>query len=104
MPKIWAMRKSCASGPSRNRRDLGSLVSLMQVGLDMAPTKAQIGTWESGCKTFNETVAAWSTMQSSDLAAFNGLLTKYNLPGLTITATKLLAQTCTFTPEERSKK
>jgi photosystem II stability/assembly factor-like uncharacterized protein len=82
----------------------GSLVSLMQVGLDMAPTQAQIDTWESGCKTFNETVAAWSKMQSGDLAAFNGLLTKRNLPGLTITPTKLLAQTCTFTAAERSKK
>jgi len=76
----------------------------MQVGLDMGPTKAQIDTWESGCKTFYETVAAWSKMQSGDLAAFNGLLTKSNLPALTITPTKLLAQTCTFTPEERSTK
>jgi hypothetical protein len=70
----------------------------------MGPTPAQIDTWESGCKSFNETVAAWSKMQSSDLAAFNGLLTKSNLPGLTITPTKLVAQTCTFTPAERSKK
>jgi hypothetical protein len=70
----------------------------------MGPTPAQIDTWESGCKSFNETVAAWSKMQSGDLAAFNGLLTKSNLPGLTITPTKLLAQACPFTPAERSKK
>jgi hypothetical protein len=82
----------------------GSLVSLMQVGLDMGPTQAQIDTWESGCKSFNATVAAWSTMQSGDLAAFSALLKKSNLPALTITPTKLTAQSCTFTPEERSKK
>jgi len=79
----------------------GSMVSLMQVGLDMGPTKAQINTWESGCKSFNATVAAWKTMQTQDLAAFNSLLTKGNLKPLAVTPTKLAAQPCTFTPPAR---
>src|SRR5580658_2218878 len=29
VPKIWAMRKSCASGPSRNRRTAGSCASCL---------------------------------------------------------------------------
>ena len=75
-----------------------SLVSLMQVGLDMAPTKAQIDTWESGCKSYNATVAAWKKAQAVDLAAFNALLAKNNLPALTVTPTKLTVRSCTFGP------
>jgi hypothetical protein len=29
------------------------MVSMMQVGLDMAPAKAQIDTWESDCKNYD---------------------------------------------------
>ena len=69
---------------------------MMQVGLDMSPTRAQIDTWESGCKTYNLTVAAWKTMQTQDLAAFNQLLTKGNLKPLAVAPTKLAPWTCTF--------
>jgi hypothetical protein len=75
-----------------------TMVSMMQVGLDMAPTKAQIDTWESNCKNYNTTVTAWKTMQSQDLAVFNALLSKNNLQPLTVTPTKLNAPSCTFTP------
>jgi hypothetical protein len=64
----------------------------------MAPTKAQIDTWESDCKNYNTTVTAWKTMQSQDLAAFNALLSKNHLQPLTVTPTKLSAPSCTFTP------
>ena len=75
-----------------------TMVSMMQVGLDMAPTKAQIDTWESNCKNYNTTVTAWKTMQSQDLAAFNALLSKNQLQPLVVTPTKLSAPSCTFTP------
>jgi hypothetical protein len=75
-----------------------TMISMMQVGLDMAPTKAQIDTWESGCKNYNATVTAWKMMQAQDLAAFNALLTKNNLQPLTVTPTKLSVQSCTFVP------
>jgi len=74
-----------------------SLISMMQVGLDMGPTRAQIDTWESGCKTYNATVAAWKKAQAADLAAFNALLTKNHVPALSVAPTKLTAQPCTFT-------
>src|SRR5262249_7407523 len=34
----------------------GAIVSAMQVGLDMPPTKAAIDTWETNCKNYNTTV------------------------------------------------
>ncbi len=74
-----------------------SLISTMQVGLDMGPTRAQIDTWESGCKTYNATVAAWKKAQAGELAAFNGLLAKNQLPALSVAPTKLTAEPCTFT-------
>ena len=75
-----------------------TMISMMQVGLDMAPTKAQIDTWESGCKNYNATVTAWKAMQAQDLAAFNALLTKNSLQPLTVTPTKLSVQGCAFVP------
>ena len=74
-----------------------TMVSMMQVGLDMAPTKAQIDTWESDCKNYNTTVTAWKTMLSQDVVAFNALLSKNHLQPLTVTPTKLSAPSCTFT-------
>jgi hypothetical protein len=50
-----------------------TLVSMMQVGLDMAPTPAQVDTWEADCKNYNTTVAAWKKAQAQDLASFSGL-------------------------------
>ena len=73
-----------------------TMVSMMQVGLDMAPTKAQIDTWESDCGNYNTTVAAWKKAQSDDLAAFNAVLAKNNLKPATVTPTKLTAAACTF--------
>ncbi len=64
-----------------------AIVSMVQVGLDMAPTPAQIDTWEADCKAYNTTVAAWKKLQSEDLASFSGVK---------VTPTKLTPAVCTF--------
>jgi photosystem II stability/assembly factor-like uncharacterized protein len=73
-----------------------TMVSMMQVGLDMAPTKAQIDTWEDDCRNYATTVAAWKKAQSEDVAAFNTLLTANHLQPLTATAAVPAAPSCTF--------
>jgi photosystem II stability/assembly factor-like uncharacterized protein len=76
-----------------------TLVALTQNGMDIAPSKAQIDTWESGCKEYTATVTAWKAMQTLDLVSFNSLLTKNNLTPLHITPTALtVPASCTFTP------
>jgi photosystem II stability/assembly factor-like uncharacterized protein len=75
-----------------------TMVSMMQVGLDMAPTPTQIATWESDCDNLNRTTAAWKDMQKQ-IADFNALLAKNQLQPLTLTPTTLTAAACTFAPE-----
>jgi photosystem II stability/assembly factor-like uncharacterized protein len=72
------------------------IVSTSQVGLDEAPTQAQIDTWESDCKDYNTTVAAWKKMQSEDVVSFNALLSKGGLNPLQVTATGLSTSSCPF--------
>ena len=73
------------------------LAPLAQNGIDMPPSKAQIDTWESGCKEFTSTLNAWKTMWTADLMTFNGLLTKNNQTPLKITPAPLVAPaSCTF--------
>jgi hypothetical protein len=74
-----------------------AIVSMSQVGLDAAPTQAQIDTWEADCKEYNATVAAWKKTQSQDLAAFNALLSRNNLNPLQVSPTALTDPSCTFT-------
>jgi hypothetical protein len=74
-----------------------AIVSMSQVGLDEAPTQAQIDTWVADCKDFNTTLAAWKTMQSKDLSDFNALLSKNNLKPLQLSPTALTTPPCTFT-------
>ncbi len=71
---------------------------MMQVGLDVPLTKAQIDTWETDCKTYNTTVTAWKKMQSDDLAAFNAVLTTNSQKPLTVMPTRLTRAVCTFAP------
>jgi hypothetical protein len=73
-----------------------TIVSTSQVGLDEAPTQAQIDTWIADCKQYTATVAAWKTMQTQDLVAFNALLTKNNLTPLQVPPTALPVPPCTF--------
>jgi hypothetical protein len=73
------------------------LAPLAQNGIDIPPTRAEVDTWESGCKEFNATVNAWKTMLGVDLVGFNSLLTKNNLAPLKITPTALVVPaSCTF--------
>ena len=74
--------------------DDNTMVSMMQVGLDMAPTPAQIATWESDCSNYNRTVAAWKAMQKQDIADFNAVLAKDHLQELNVAPTKLSDETC----------
>jgi hypothetical protein len=69
---------------------------MMQVGLDMPPTRAQIDTWETDCRHYNSTIAQWKQMQSQDLTTFNALLTRNNLNALTATPGDLTTAVCTF--------
>ncbi|HEV2485054.1 MAG TPA: hypothetical protein VGT08_05935, partial [Terracidiphilus sp.] len=74
-----------------------AIVSTSQVGLDEAPTQAEIDTWEDDCKDYNATVAAWKKMLSQDLAAFNTLLSRTHLNPLHLSPTALNHPSCAFT-------
>ena len=76
--------------------DYNTMVSMMQVGLDMSPTPTQIASWESDCGKYNHTVAAWKDAHKQ-IADFNALLLKNNLHGLTLAPTKLTDDACRFT-------
>ncbi|MBS1796530.1 MAG: hypothetical protein JSS81_22040 [Acidobacteria bacterium] len=76
---------------------------LSQNGLDMPPTKAQIDTWESGCREYAATLGAWQTALGADLAGFNALLTKNNLTPLKLAPSAMtVPASCGFagTPEK----
>ncbi len=77
--------------------DYNTLVSMMQVGLDMAPTPTQIATWEKDCSNFNRTVAAW-TATKKQIADFNALLAKDHLQELNIAPSKIADPPCSFKP------
>jgi hypothetical protein len=72
------------------------LAPLAQDGIDMPPTKAEVDTWESGCKGFTATVNAWKMMLGVDLVGFNSLLTKNNLTPLKTTTALAAPASCTF--------
>jgi hypothetical protein len=76
--------------------DYSTMVSMMQVGLDTAPTSTQIATWESDCRNYNRTVTAWKTLQKQQIASFNALLAKNNLKELNVAPTKLGDPSCSF--------
>jgi photosystem II stability/assembly factor-like uncharacterized protein len=74
-----------------------TVVALMQNGMDMPPSKAQIHTWEAGCREYVATLATWKTTQGADLASFNSLLTRNNQAPMKVTPTALPAPgSCTF--------
>jgi hypothetical protein len=75
---------------------------LSQNGIDMPPTTAMIHTWESSCKEFTATTAAWKVMLSTELVDFNSLLTRNNLQPLKIVPTAVTAPpACKFTVDAR---
>jgi len=80
-----------------------TMVSMMQVGLDMAPTPTQIATWQKDCTDLNHTIAAWKDMEKQ-IGEFNVLLTKNSLQEINVAPIKLTTDTCSFsTPDSISK-
>ena len=77
--------------------DSNDMVSMVQIGMDMAPTPTQIATWESDCKSYNQTVDAWKDIQPQ-VKDFNALLVKNHLHELTLAPTKLTHDSCSFAP------
>ena len=82
--------------------DYNTMVSMMQVGLDMPPTPTQIATWESDCTGYNRTVAAWKAIQQQ-ITDLNAQLAKNHLQELNIVSTKLTDSPCSFEPEPSPK-
>jgi hypothetical protein len=80
-----------------------TMVSMMQVGLDMPPTPTQIATWEFDCNNSTRTLAAWKAAQKQ-ITDFNVVLAKNNLPELKLAPTKLTDTPCSFKPEGKAKK
>jgi photosystem II stability/assembly factor-like uncharacterized protein len=78
--------------------EYNTMVSMMQVGLDMAPTPTQIASFESNCRNYNRTVAAWKDL-APKIADFNALLQKNQLHELTVAPVKLTDDSCSFTAE-----
>ncbi|MGA8528787.1 MAG: hypothetical protein WB622_03675 [Acidobacteriaceae bacterium] len=79
-----------------------TMVSMVQVGLDMAPTRTQIATWEGDCRNYNRTVVAWKGMQQQ-ITDFNAVLSKNQLHELSVAPTKLTDTSCAFTVEVSRK-
>jgi hypothetical protein len=75
--------------------DYNTMVSMMQVGLDMAPTPTQIATWETSCRKYNETVTAWAAMKKQ-ITDFNAVLAKNHLQELNVEPNKITDPPCTF--------
>lgn len=76
-----------------------TMVSMIQVGLDMAPTPTQIATWENDCNNYNRTLTAWNGMQQP-IKDFNAVLAKNNLQQLNAPASKLTSASCSFNSEQ----
>jgi hypothetical protein len=79
-----------------------TMVSMMQVGLDMAPTPTQINTWKKDCTDLNHTTTAWEDVQKQ-ITDFNALLIKNNLTEIKVSPTKLTDSSCSFMPETNRK-
>jgi hypothetical protein len=79
-----------------------TMVSMMQVGLDMAPTPTQIATWQKDCTDLDRTRTAWEDALKQ-VADFNAMLVKNNLQEMKVAPTKLTVSTCSFMPEPAKK-
>ena len=76
-----------------------TMVSMIQVGLDMSPTPTQIATWEKDCTDYNHTLAAWKGMQPQ-IKDFNAILAKNNLQELKVPSTTPTDASCSFNTEQ----
>jgi len=80
-----------------------TMVSMIQVGLDMTPTPTQIATWEKDCTDYHRTLAARKGMEQQ-IKDFNAVLTKNNLQELNVPSIRLLTNaSCRFNPEQSGK-
>lgn len=82
--------------------EYNTMVSMVQVGLDMAPTPTQIDTLEKDCRDYNRTLAAWKSAQPQ-IASLNAALGRSQLHELTLTPTKLTEASCGVAPEAARK-
>ncbi|MGH9418063.1 MAG: WD40/YVTN/BNR-like repeat-containing protein [Terriglobales bacterium] len=71
-----------------------ALVSIVQVGMDMAPTPAQIATWENDCRHYNQTATAWNQMKTHTLVAFNQLLNQNHLQPIAVSSKPMEDPSC----------
>jgi hypothetical protein len=74
-----------------------TMVSMMQVGLDMEPTPAQITTWQKDCTDLNRTKTAWDDARKQ-ITDFNAMLVKNNLQEMKVAPTRLTVSACSFMP------
>ena len=79
-----------------------TMVSMMQVGLDMAPTPTQIATWHKHCTNLNRTRMAWEDARKQ-ITAFNALLARNNLQEIKTAPTKLTESSCSISSEAGKK-
>jgi photosystem II stability/assembly factor-like uncharacterized protein len=79
-----------------------TMVSMIQVGLDMAPTPTQIATWKSDCADYNRTKTAWDGMQQT-IATLNATLASNQLETIKLVPSKLTALSCSFGPDTGRK-
>ncbi len=73
--------------------EFSTMVSMMQVGLDMAPTPTQITTWQLDCTNLNRANEAWRTARK-EITDFNALLVKNHLGELRLTTTQMTDASC----------
>ncbi|MGB8098866.1 MAG: hypothetical protein WCF17_17040, partial [Terracidiphilus sp.] len=93
--------KALESFPELNN-EYSTMVSMMQVGFDMAPTPAQIATADGDCNNLKRTTAAWKSMQQQ-IDGFNALLGKNQLQEIKLEPTKLTEESCSLTPAVSKK-
>ena len=73
--------------------EFSTMVSMMQVGMDMAPTPTQIATWQLDCTNLNRTNEAWRAVQKQ-ITDFNAMLVKNHLQELKVTNTQVTDASC----------
>ena len=74
-----------------------TMVSMMQIGLDMDPTPTQIDTWQKDCTDLNRTRTAWDDARKQ-ITGFNAMLVKNNLQEMKLGPPKLSVSACSFVP------
>ena len=75
-----------------------TMVSMVQVGLDMAPTPTQIDTWERDCTDYGRTLDTWNAAQQQ-IKALNTALSKDHLQPLKLSAIAPAHTSCKFSAE-----